>query len=122
MALRDRAIEIGQIWFSPALQQTRASTEAIFLMLAHAFGDLGFHRLVWRCLSANEASARAALRYGFRPEGIWRSAVISKGKEYDVAWHSLLLPEWPERRRSLEEWLDPSNFDAAGRERTPLPR
>jgi len=111
----DRSIEIGQIWFSPALQQTRAATEAIYLLMDHAFSVLRYRRLVWRCLTTNSASLRAAERLGFRPEGLWRAAVLIKDRVCDVAWHSILIAEWPQRRKAFEAWLDPSNFDASGR-------
>ncbi|MBO9357582.1 GNAT family N-acetyltransferase [Bordetella petrii] len=118
----DAAIEIGSIWFSPALQRSRAATEAIFLLLRYAFDQLGYQRMVWRCLADNQASAGAALRYGFQPEGIWRSAVNTKGRRGDVAWHSMLADEWPSRRAALQAWLDPGNFDADGRPRSRLAR
>ncbi len=118
----DRSIEIGQIWFSPALQRTRAASEAVYLMMDHAFADLGYHRLVWRCSAANAASMRAAERFGFRREGVWRAAAVIKGQVQDVAWWSILSEEWPGRRRAFEAWLDPANFDAAGRALSRLQR
>jgi RimJ/RimL family protein N-acetyltransferase len=111
----DAAIEIGSVWFSPGLQRSRAATEAIFLLMRHVFDDLGYQRLVWRCAAVNEASQAAAQRYGFRPEGIWRSAVIVKGWQRDVAWFSMLALEWPARKAALAAWLDDGNFDEAGR-------
>lgn len=110
----DAAIEIGSIWFSPVLQRTRAATEAISLLMKHAFDDLGYMRLVWRCQVLNMASRRAAARYGFVPEGVWRSAAIIKGWQRDVAWHSMLADEWPAHRMALQAWLNNSNFDAEG--------
>lgn len=110
----DAAIEIGSIWFSPRLQRTRAATEAIFLMIQHAFA-LGYHRVVWRCNALNAASMRAARRFGFTDEGIWRGDSIVKGRRRDTAWFSLLELEWPAQRRRFEAWLDDANFDAAGR-------
>ncbi len=112
---RDQAIEIGQIWFSPSLQRTREATEAVFLLMDHAFGALGYRRLVWRCSSDNAASLRAAKRFGFRAEGIWRGGAVIKGRVHDVAWHAILRHEWPTQRNAFEAWLDPDNFDAAGR-------
>lgn len=57
----DAAIEIGSIWLSPRLQRTRAGTEAIFLMMRHAFA-LGYHRVVWRCNALNAASRPTCFR------------------------------------------------------------
>ncbi len=114
IAPADAAIEIGSIWFSPRLQRTRAATEAVFLMMEHAFA-LGYHRVVWRCDVLNAASMRAARRFGFTDEGIWRGDGIVKGRRRDTAWFSLLEPEWRAQRRRFDAWLDDANFDAAGR-------
>jgi RimJ/RimL family protein N-acetyltransferase len=118
----DQAIEIGQIWFSPTLQQTRAATEAIYLLMDHAFSVLRYRRLVWRCSASNAASLRAATRFGFQAEGIWRAGVFIKGVVRDVAWHAILHNEWPERRSAFEEWLQPSNFSPDGRALSRLAR
>jgi RimJ/RimL family protein N-acetyltransferase len=116
----DGAIEIGSIWFSPALQRTRAATEAIFLLMQHAMDELKYQRLVWRCLSANQASMNAAARYGFTSEGIWRGSAFAKGRRWDHAWHSILIDEWPARRAAIQAWLADQNFDEHGRARTRL--
>jgi RimJ/RimL family protein N-acetyltransferase len=118
----DAAIEIGSIWFSPGLQRTRAATEAVFLLMRHAFDDLGYRRLVWRCQALNRASARAAERYGFRPEGVWRAGAVVKGWQRDVAWFAMLSDEWPARRAALEAWLADDNFGPDGRALRPLGR
>jgi RimJ/RimL family protein N-acetyltransferase len=110
----DATIEIGSVWFAPALQRSRAGTEAIFLLMGEAFDELGYQRLVWRSAAVNAASQAAALRYGFQPEGTWRSAVIVKGWQRDVAWFSLLAAEWPARKAALETWLADSNFTPEG--------
>lgn len=111
----DAAIEIGSIWFSPKRQRTRASTEAIFLLMKHAFDDLGYQRLVWRCLAQNSASRRVADRYGFVYEGIWRKAASFKNMQSDVVWHSIIVEEWPRLKTALSAWLDESNFDRSGK-------
>jgi RimJ/RimL family protein N-acetyltransferase len=116
----DGAIEIGSIWFSPALQRTRAATEANFLLMQYAMDKLNYQRLVWRCSSANQASMKAATRYGFAPEGIWRGAAFSKGWRQDLAWYSILADEWPARRAAIEAWLSDDNFDERGQARNRL--
>jgi RimJ/RimL family protein N-acetyltransferase len=113
------SIEIGSIWFSPRLQRTRAATEAIFLMLEQAF-MLGYHRVVWRCNALNAASMRAARRFGFTSEGVWREAEIAKSRRRDTAWFSMLEGEWPEQHARFVAWLDDSNFDRSGNARQPL--
>ena len=110
----DGAIEIGSIWYSPALQRTRASTEAIFLLMRHVFDDLGYRRLVWRSSAANAASLNSARRYGFKFEGIWRDAALVKGRRCDLAWYSMLAHEWPARRSAISAWLSEANFDKNG--------
>lgn len=113
IAPNDAAIEIGSIWFSPRLQRTRAATEAVFLMMQHAFA-LGYHRVVWRCNALNAASMRAARRFGFTYEGTWRGDGIVKGRRRDTAWFSILETEWPAQRARFAAWLDDGNFDMDG--------
>jgi len=119
IAPSDAAIEIGSIWLSPRLQRTRAATEAIFLMMQHAFA-LDYHRVVWRCNALNAASMRAARRFGFTYEGTWRGDGIVKGRRRDTAWFSIVGTEWPARRALFAAWLDDSNFDADGVALKPL--
>jgi RimJ/RimL family protein N-acetyltransferase len=114
------SIEIGHIWFAPPLQKTRGATEAIFLLMRHAFDHLGYRRLEWKCNALNEASMRAARRFGFTYEGTFRQHMVVKGRNRDTAWFSLLDREWPAVRAAFERWLAPANFDAAGRQRTSL--
>jgi len=113
-------IEIGHILFGPRLARTRAATEAVFLLTRHIFDDLGYRRFEWKCDDRNEPSKRAALRFGFTPEGVFRQHMVVKGESRDTAWFSMLDREWPARKRIFERWLDPDNFDEAGWQRTPL--
>ncbi|MGZ8176551.1 GNAT family N-acetyltransferase [Williamsia sp. SKLECPSW1] len=112
-------VEVGYVIFSPALQRTRAATEAHYLLMRHVF-DLGYRRYEWKCDSLNEPSRRAAARLGFTYEGTFRQLVIYKGRTRDTAWFSILDSEWPGIRTAFETWLDPSNFDDDGRQRRPL--
>lgn len=116
----DGSIEIGSIWFAPALQGSRAAREAIFMAMGQAMDDLGYERLVWRCQAQNAKSRRAAENFGFSFEGIWRRAAVVKGWQRDIAWFSIVRDEWPARRAALQNWLSPGNFDAAGRQLQPL--
>jgi RimJ/RimL family protein N-acetyltransferase len=113
-------IEIGHIWFAPPLQKTRGATEAILLMMRHVFDDLGYRRLEWKCNALNEASMRAARRFGFTYEGTFRQHMVVKGRNRDTAWFSLLDREWPAVRAAFQRWLAPENFDAAGRQQMSL--
>ena len=109
-------IEIGHIWFSPALQRTTLATEAIFLLQEKVLGELGYRRLEWKCDNANERSKRAAVRFGFTFEGVFRQHRIVKGKNRDTAWFSLLDNEWSANERAMRAWLDAGNFDDSGRQ------
>ena len=113
-------IEIGHIWFAPELQRTRKATEAIFLLAKTAFDDLGYRRLEWKCDSLNVPSRRAADRFGFAFEGIFRQHMIVKGRNRDTTWFSMTDGEWPSRKAAFEAWLSPENFDAAGNQRRGL--
>jgi RimJ/RimL family protein N-acetyltransferase len=113
-------IEIGHIWMSPGLQKTREASEAIYLMMRHALEDLGARRLEWKCDALNAPSRKAAHRFGFVFEGIFRQHYIVKGRNRDTAWYSIINTEWRPVRDGFEKWLDPANFDREGRQITPL--
>jgi len=113
-------IEIGHIWFAPTLQRSRAASEAIFLLQAHAFEELGVRRLEWKCDAQNAASRRAADRFGFTFEGIFRQHMVIKGRNRDTAWYALLDGEWPAVKKIFTRWLAPANFAADGRQKVAL--
>jgi RimJ/RimL family protein N-acetyltransferase len=115
-----RVIEVGSILYTPRLQQTTLATEAMYLMARHVFEDLGYRRYEWKCNALNAPSRRAALRFGFTFEGIFRQHMIVKGRNRDTAWFSMLDSEWPARKENFERWLDPSNFGADGRQKVAL--
>ena len=107
-------IEVGHIWYSPALQRTRLATEAMYVMARHVFDDLGYRRYEWKCNALNEPSRRAAVRLGFTFEGVFRQHMVIKGENRDTAWYSMLDGEWPAAKAAFEAWLRPENFDAEG--------
>jgi len=113
-------IEIGNIWFSPRMQRSRAATEAMFLLMRHAMDDLGYRRLTWKCNALNMPARRAALRLGFTYEGTLRDHLIIKGRRRSTAWFSILAEEWPSRRDALLAWLDDGNWGADGRPKRSL--
>jgi RimJ/RimL family protein N-acetyltransferase len=115
-----RSLEVGDILFTPAIQRTRAATESMYLMAKHVFEDLKFRRYEWKCNDLNEPSKRAAVRLGFRFEGLFLQHMIIKGRNRDTAWFAMLDAEWPSRKAAFERWLAPENFDAAGRQRVAL--
>jgi RimJ/RimL family protein N-acetyltransferase len=113
-------IEIGNILWGPAISRTRVATEALFLAARHVFEDLGYRRFEWKCNNLNEPSKAAARRFGFSFEGLFRQHMWAKGANRDTAWFSMLDGEWPRLRKEYERWLEPANFDAAGKQKTKL--
>ena len=107
-------IEVGHIWLSPALQRTRQATDALYVQARHVFDDLGYRRFEWKCNAANAGSRRAAERFGFVFEGVFRQHMVVKGRNRDTAWYSMLDSEWPSRRAAFEAWLSAENFDSSG--------
>ncbi|MFJ5679027.1 GNAT family N-acetyltransferase [Streptomyces sp. NPDC093097] len=116
----DGVVEVGSVAFSPLLKQTPVSTEAQFLLMSYAFDELGYRRYEWKCDSLNAPSRKAALRLGFAFEGIFRQAMVYKGRSRDTAWYSVIDSEWPRVGKALREWLSPDNFDAEGRQKRSL--
>ena len=113
-------IEVGSVTYSPRMQRTRLSTDAMAVLLRHVFSDLGYRRLEWKCDSLNQPSRTAALRYGFSFEGIFRQAVVTRGRNRDTAWFSIIDSEVPALLQAYEQWLEPDNFNAAGQQRHTL--
>lgn len=109
-------IEIGSILWGPAIAGTRVATEAQFLFMAHAFEILGYRRYEWKCHNGNEPSKRAALRFGFAFEGIFRQHMVVKGQNRDTAWFAIVDNAWPALKRRYERWLSPDNFDSSGQQ------
>ena len=112
--------EIGHIWFAPSFQRTVQSTEALYLLMRHLMDDLAYRRLEWKCNAGNQASRRAALRLGFRYEGVFYNHFIVKGCNRDSAWYSLLDSEWSSVRNNFDRWLRSANFDCNGQQRSSL--
>ena len=115
-----RCIEVGNILYGKSLQRTAGATEAQYLLMRYVFDDLDYRRFEWKCNALNEPSRRAALRFGFTFEGIFRKHMIIRGRSRDTAWYSMLDDEWPAMKAAFELWLAPANFDAAGVQRQSL--
>jgi RimJ/RimL family protein N-acetyltransferase len=113
-------IEVGHINYSPHLQRKPAATEAMFLMMARAFDELGYRRYEWKCDDRNAPSRAAAERLGFTYEGTFRQALVYKGRNRDTAWFSIVDGEWPAVKSAFERWLAPENFDGEGRQKRSL--
>ncbi|GJD51203.1 hypothetical protein OPKNFCMD_3955 [Methylobacterium crusticola] len=116
----NRVIEVGNILFTPALQRSAGATEAMWLLARYAFETLGYRRYEWKCNALNAPSRRAAIRLGFTPEGLFRQAVIVKGRNRDTAWFSITDAEWPQVAQGFARWLAPANFSGDGRQRLRL--
>jgi RimJ/RimL family protein N-acetyltransferase len=113
-------IEIGSILWGPKVARTRMATEALYLFARYSFDDLGYRRFEWKCDSRNEPSRRAALRFGFAFEGIFRSHMVVKGRNRDTAWFAMTDADWPRIKAGMERWLEPANFDAEGTQKERL--
>lgn len=113
------SIEVGHINYSKPMQRTRAATEAMYLMMKWAY-EAGYRRYEWKCNALNMGSRRAAERLGFSYEGIFRQAMIAKGRNRDTAWYASIDSEWPALKSAFSTWLAPENFDAEGRQKESL--
>ncbi|ENW93539.1 GNAT family N-acetyltransferase [Acinetobacter sp. NIPH 298] len=111
--LEHGAIEIGNVYFSHKMKKSKASTEAIFLLLQQCFKQ-GFRRVEWKCDDFNALSKAAALRFGFQYEGLFRQDRIVKGRNRNTAWFSILDEEWSALEQVYQQWLSPENFDEQG--------
>jgi len=116
---KHKVVEVGSIQFSRALQRSREASEAIFLIMKHVFEEMNYRRLEWKCDSLNERSREAALRFGFRYEGLFRQHMIVKDKNRDTAWFSIVDSEWPAIKKEFSRWLSAENFQQ-GVQQTPL--
>ena len=114
------SIEIGHLAFGPALQRTRGATEAVYLLARHAFDELGYRRVEWKCNALNGRSRAAAVRLGFEFEGVFRQHMVVKGRNRDTAWYAIVDADWPRVRAGFEAWLARDNFDRTGRQRATL--
>lgn len=115
-----QSIEIGNIYWGPAISKTPMATEANYLFAKYVFDDLGYRRYEWKCDALNAPSRRAAERFGFTYEGLFRRAVINKGRTRDTTWFAMIGEEWPRLKAAYETWLAPDNFDANGRQKQGL--
>lgn len=113
-------VEIGNILWGPLVARRPAATEAQFLFMRYVFDELGYRRYEWKCNDRNEPSKRAAARFGFSPEGVFRQHLIVKGENRDTAWFSVIDTEWPALRKAYEGWLHPDNFDSDGNQKRRL--
>jgi RimJ/RimL family protein N-acetyltransferase len=113
-------IEIGSILWGPRIARTRVATEALYLFAEHAFEKLGYRRFEWKCDSENAPSRRAALRFGFTFEGIFRQHMVVKHKNRDTAWFAIMDGEWPQLKARYQRWLEADNFDSSGKQRRRL--
>ncbi len=113
------SIEVGHINWSQPLQRTRTATEALYLMMKWSF-EAGYRRFEWKCDALNMGSRRAAQRFGFSYEGIFRQALVTKGRNRDTAWFACIDKEWPQLESAYQQWLAPENFDAQGAQKVAL--
>ena len=114
------SIEVGYITYAPNLQKTVDATEAMFLMMSNVFDNLGYRRYEWKCDDLNKRSKKAALRLGFKFEGLFRQSTIYKKRNRDTAWYSIIDKEWKKIRIVYKKYLKKENFDQNFREKCKL--
>lgn len=114
------SIEIGSILWGQGIARTRIATEALYLTASHIFEGLGYQRFEWKCNNLNQASKSAAIRFGFKFEGVFRKDLIIKAASRDTAWYSMLASEWLQLKPRYQRWLDPDNFDENALAKTSL--
>ncbi len=114
------SLEIGHVMFAPELQKSTAASEAVILMIRHAFQVLGCKRCEWKCNSFNEASFHAAKRFGFVFEGVFRNHRAAKNQSRDTQWLSIIDSEFERLNECFEKWLNVKNFDESGLQKKSL--
>ncbi len=107
-------VETGNIHWGPKMQRSPKATEAFYLHAAHVFDDLGYRRFEWKLNNLNQPSHKAAMRFGFSFEGIFRQHLVVKGQNRDTAWYAMIDKDWPPIKAAFERWLHPDNFDSNG--------
>jgi RimJ/RimL family protein N-acetyltransferase len=113
-------IEVGSILWGPRIARTRVATEALYLIGRHVFRDLGYRRFEWKCDALNAPSRRAALRFGFQFEGVFRQHMVVKARNRDTAWYAIIDSDWPALEAAMHRWLAAENFDASRLQRRSL--
>lgn len=113
-------IEIGSILWGPAIARSPVTTETLYLFASYVFDTLGYRRFEWKCNNLNEPSKRAAERFGFTFEGIFRQHMVAKGQNRDTAWFAMIDADWPRLKAGYERWLGPENFDGTGHQKSRL--
>ena len=79
--------------------------------LVIGYEKLKYRRYEWKCDSLNERSCKAAKRFGFTFEGVFRQMLVVKGRNRDTAWFSIIDKEWKKLKKGYLRFLKPSNFD-----------
>jgi len=113
------SIEIGHICYGRVMQRSVQATEVIYLLGKWAFAN-GYRRLEWKCNNDNARSKRAAERFGFSYEGLFRQHMVIKDRNRDTAWFSIIDSEWPALATGYERWLALDNFDPEGQQKQRL--
>lgn len=115
-----QVIEIGNVYWGPAIAGTRVATEAHYLLMRQCLDVWGYRRYEWKCNALNAPSRKAAARFGFQFEGLFRRAIIAKGRTRDTSWYSVIDEDWPALKAAFDQWLEPANFDSRGVQKSRL--
>ena len=104
-----RLLQLGNIWYSPAVHFTKVNTEVVYLMLSEIFDLLNYRRVEWKCDALNDRSRSAAARLGFSFEGIFQQHWIIKNRNRDTAWFAMTDKDWPNIKTNMTQWLYSGN-------------
>ena len=100
-------VEIGNTWNNPSTWDTGVNVEAKYLLMRHAFEDLGFRRVEFKTDAKNERARRALAALPAEFEGIHRKHMVVRGGERrDSAWYAVIEDDWPEVKAALERRLE----------------
>ena len=100
---QERSVEVGHTWLASSVWDSGANAEAKYLLLRHAFEELGLYRVEFKTDAKNERARRALAALPAQFEGVHRKHMIVRdGERRDSAWYAVIDDDWPEARAALE--------------------
>ncbi|ALC92760.1 hypothetical protein AM500_10990 [Bacillus sp. FJAT-18017] len=102
ISLRNESLEIGWTWLNPSAWRTSINTECKYLLLKHAFEELGMNRIILKTDGRNNRSQKAIERIGAVREGVLRmDRKLADGYIRDTVMYSILASEWQDVKLKL---------------------
>lgn len=107
ISARDKRVEIGFTWLTPAVWKTTVNTECKWLLLRHCFEQLKLNRVEFKTDARNLNSQRAIARIGGVKEGVFRKHMIVRdGYVRDSVYFSIVDTDWPHVDQKLKMCLN----------------